>query len=806
MKLFQLSATVLLMGAVAIPSLAEEIIPLGEFPHPSLPGRTATLELTNAAAYGEEENIVQDILRLRYGKKTLWQTFFTRFGGCGVGLRDFTDAVFYDEKIYLGHNIYLLALDSATGRVLERHLLPGEATELATGEEDALEINYKYYGAFQSIPGSETIRFEKGKFDRPVYPYGNYMWRLRLMREGESRFNEFSRQARSCIPCPGDEPTFLNSKTVVFDPTEGETPCPDPDVLPEDAEVIYWGASEHDPTNPWHRFFLGQALYYQERKKEASEIWDEMFAGYKNIPYWNFAWMASKFERLGQRELADKAFEKTKLLYLKQVPYAPPPRVTTVETMINFPVLRTAAWMSQAGDLERAHLWLERCRGLFGSSMEWGFLPAKPWERHFLKNGNKEKADREAEWATLAFKNPLDHWGRASIYMDYAFYFLPVLGFTMGWVALWSLVYGWRRIKPTLSPLVVRERWFPTLGRAVRFAWASRYAFRGVPWRARVPVFVCMALMLLLLACVTWYGEAVATAYEGFPDSLMDSLGHSSTVTYFDDLARNDSAEARFAAAYANHLAGNRERAEELYALAASHPGSASHLAALRSGKNPPEPLSPQDIASACLSQVKWHDVVGMTLGYLPLLTFFPELFMEGDLADMDLMDVLMALTMFLAAFANVVFIAFLVVLPARLHDSMLPPGSAIVRRWFRRLVFLLVPGTIHLWDGKAFRGVLLVFLFILPLISGFWLFTFVAPEFMCLGILTCISLPNLQDSYPLPPFSVVQDASQSFIARLASGTMWLLPGAKLFFSFVLASVVIVLVWHIASIRRILRS
>jgi hypothetical protein len=117
-----------------------------------------------------------------------------------------------------------------------------------------------------------------------------------------------------------------------------------------------------DPTQPWHLFYLGQALWFQGKKQEAESFWSGMLEGFSHMPYYEFGWMAAYFERLGQREWADRAWRKLEALFPAQSGPGPV-GASLVEVLINLPSERIGAWEARAtGDWERGRLWTERRR------------------------------------------------------------------------------------------------------------------------------------------------------------------------------------------------------------------------------------------------------------------------------------------------------------------------------------------------------------------------------------------------------------------------------------------------------------
>src|SRR5262249_51157639 len=139
---------------------------------------------------------------------------------------------------------YLLAWDPASGRVVERYLLPDVPLAL-TVEQGTLRIALKRAG---------VVRLAGKRLERPVQLPCFGLARLSAIRSGRllaSNFIEWQ---------PGRERLSFEVRQY-FDPRL-------PLDLPE-LEKALRAAALRDPTQPWHPFFLGQVLWAQGRREEA---------------------------------------------------------------------------------------------------------------------------------------------------------------------------------------------------------------------------------------------------------------------------------------------------------------------------------------------------------------------------------------------------------------------------------------------------------------------------------------------------------------------------------------------------------
>ena len=442
---------------------------------------------------------------------------------------------------------YLLALDPASGRVLERHYCPGAILALrSTGEGEGFEITYSLMA---SAPGSEAgkIGFSRGRFDRPVYGASLYQRRLGI--------NSGWAIASNFLDWP---------HPVGFGPVD--PPVDDaPRTLPE-LERALRAAQENDPTQPWHAVFLGQATWARGRREEAAAGWDRMLASpYAGIPYYEYAYMAAFFEKTGQPDWADRAFAES--LARRRRMAQPVGLSTAIERMIDAPfVLRSL--MPPLRD-ERAFTWLQRAQALTGVCGEGDDAVSALWSRHWRARGDAVAAAAADEMVsrarTFLFADLLVHADLAL----YAFA-VAILSF---WIALVALVAQRGRPGRTIVAFDPASR------RLMLWAWVA-----------------CVASSL-------WLGEAgrrVARAGD-FDMGHADATGSAYVTRRLDALlVRCDVPQTRWVAAVANDLAGNRDRAAELYHSLPDDPRAEQNLDALeRSSLTPPVSLTGADLLSA---------------------------------------------------------------------------------------------------------------------------------------------------------------------------------------------------------------
>jgi tRNA A-37 threonylcarbamoyl transferase component Bud32/tetratricopeptide (TPR) repeat protein len=538
---------------------------------------------------------------------------------------------------------YLVARDPASGRVLERHLLPGRATVLRVAD-NTLQVTYA--PSFQG--GSAVIPFAGGRFLKPVF--GGW---LRLRRQG----------TRSGWALAAN---FLDLSPVPQRAFAPKTRDPDAPATPEALEAALREAAVGDPTQPWHPFFLGQILWARGEKREAEHVWDGLFAtAFQGVPYFEYAAMAGLFERFRQPAWADRAY--TAALEARRrlaQPIGPP---TLIEVLVNLPFLeeaRNEARQDPSADYDRIHLWLRRGREAGGMAAEGEEMVSAVWARYFRDKGDAERARAEEDYARRARADPM-YFDVVVARLDHAFYAQSAAR-----AGFWGTV---------LVLLVAAARGASARGGALVSAMA------GIAPRER-RALVLAFLALLASQGLLSYRALDITGFARLPLALMDAIGGRFFASEIEDrLAEKDTEARRFVAAVAHHLAGDVDRAQALYRSLPGDARAARNLEALGKGNlTPPEPVTAADLRRAYVV----FDWEAWLRGPREALESFdraagPAFFSSGLLADAF---VLLLLT-----------VGFLAVPPSGRR------ATAGGRAW--RLATAVLPGSADLAAGRFWRG-----------------------------------------------------------------------------------------------------
>jgi tetratricopeptide (TPR) repeat protein len=441
---------------------------------------------------------------------------------------------------------YLLAVDPASGRVLERHRLPGVLDLRMSVHDVVLQFDFK-----EPLQASAT--FAKGRFEKPLF-YSTYLL-------GRRRGVACGRTLAA---------NFMSGDTWKVRP-EHEQSALAPRTLAE-LEAELRRAIERDPTQPWLPLLLGQTLLAQGRADEAERTWAALFAGrFEATPYYEYCFMTRFFEALPQPRWADRAYAET-LRRRRSLPQ-PIDETTLIERLINVPFLGEAAESARrGGDLRRAHLWLVRARELSGMTENDG-LAAAAWEGYFRRKGDLEAANAERQFLERVFERPIQ-FERALPRFD-----LAALALLAAGAATFAMVLM----------LLSRER-----GAAL----PARLA--AVTPRERNAVLVALALCVVAHVAATDARQNLLSL-EQTPLGMMDGIANAESVLSLERrLAKRDTPASRIAAALANHMAGNLERARELYEPLGRHPRIVKNRDALASGARvPPEPMRAEDLLRA---------------------------------------------------------------------------------------------------------------------------------------------------------------------------------------------------------------
>ncbi len=764
----------------------------------------------------------------------------------------------YDGKLYvpesywtrprtignLVHTGYLLAIDPDTGHVLDRHRLPGLATSFAV-DDATLTISYEIDG--ESEEGK--IVLSRGRLAKEALPWSSLLLRLHSMNRGGLISANFLEGLEMSFVDPLPLARFTFSPDRNYDDA--------PKTLHQ-LEIALRAASERDPTEPWHLFYLGQAQWWQGRQREAESSWGALLRGaFPAIPYYEYARMAAHFERFQQREWADRAFEET----LRRRQLLPQPIESTwlIERLINFPAMRQAARAEYLEeDLERQYVWLDRARRLTGTCPE-DFLAAWIWERYFRERNDVSRAENEARVFEEGLRHPLNYAvaeARAQGALLVSMAASLALGALLVSVQMRAVNRSAQGGDSNLDPEVrhgsLRSgvRWLrslpPWAGRAIVAALAALFIWGVVvaTINARFAVSVRSreldlqnyailgaAALLVLLNVPSWrhrlprvapsieprhrravvIGMAVALAAHGVhavlqarwvawmnqPLMTADSLGNDSTVRKLEErLEVMDSTETRYAAAVVNHLAGNVRRARELYRSIPGAPRAVANLAALEKGNLvPPEPLRAEDLWKAFASR-SWKDWVASLWSSIAQPSN-PMKWLGGDFM-VSVEDILFlslqTLSRVFLLLGLVTCIALLVI-----PSGDRGPAQEAARRSSRLAgaLFYVVPGSYDVSRGSALRGLLTCALCLLPILAALW-----GPA-LVIGSLDRLYAGS--PTFPLP--NEITSSEAPGAGGLAAWTAHqVMPHMRVFAAILALSAVAALGLHLSRLRTIARS
>ncbi len=750
-------------------------------------------------------------------------------------------AIFYDGKLYKKDRFrskryskgawqetpYFLALDPQTGKVLERFRLPGLARSFMV-KDNAVEIRYAVWS--RDNPDDATITFSQGKFDRPIFYGGGLLLRRLGMTSAWTVAANFMANVEG-REHPLDA-KFVPSAKAIYD---------DAPRTFQELEGALRDSIAKDSTQPWYPFLLGEAFWSEGRRDDATKAWEQIFSGrFPSTPYYEFCWMALYFERLGQPGWADKAYHEA-LARRRQLPQ-PIEFNALIERLINTPFIAQAAAASQKGmDPERAYLWLLRVREISGICPEGDDFAARAWAKYFEEHGESVRAQREADYFQVVQRHP---WSLAAIHarLDYALYacVAAMLGSLMlvfmvlakavrqrnpsvpdwygqavglsGWkyggfvtvltgLTLWLAVSMAANPNPSklvccLSSFIL----FLSMLLRARMAPLLR-VIAAIPRQARAMVAVAFLAVLLgavLVVPATHSWVKVASATIGMMDSLgsaqfVEQLGSARYLEQEESRWKgNEAKPVRYVVASINYLAGNTERARQLYESLPQDGRAQKNLAALQRGELvPPEPPTAQDLYEA-LTVPQWHH-------WLELL---PKPGYVFTFRDADLPAWLAGISfLFVALFlANVWLLGAFGLAPYQ-GGRELPPPKRPGERWIAKLCFFLVPGAYDLRHGTAWRGYVASTLGAFAALVGFSQL-YLGLKVPAPGIISGSLTANYIRSFPYPTPASLPD--EKAVAAYHYWTIfWAYPHAKVFWTVVGLAALISLGLHLARFRRI---
>ena len=463
---------------------------------------------------------------------------------------------------------YLLGRDPATGRVLERHYLPGIPRGYTRGDRD---VEIRYASGSPAVK-DQTIHFANGTFDLPLNLPAQALWRMRTTKSSLPLVVNFIKEDAGYHFAA--HPHFAPSAQPFRD---------EPNTYAElDAKLRE--AIDRDPTQPWHRYWLTLSLVSQGRRAEADAVWRQAMADramYRGTPYFEFGWMVRSAMLYGLQNVADDAYN----LALEKRRAMPQPVAfrQNLDQVINAPFERWAARMARQGgwrDTAREYEWLQRGREIGGVPVDGEYLASPIWSKYFRSKGNVAAAEREEAYARTLVSYPINRLAAAE-QLDLAIY-----------AALASLF-----------ALLI-------LGIATFF---------GAQRDRRVIAIAVLAFG----ASVAWVAIAVRSrAAQMLPAGVSDALGNPVIVERFEQrVAARPTSERRWLAAIANQYEGNYQRAGVLYNDVDDERATASRDAAMAALKpvNPPaaedfvrawQPVSVENVL---------HDEVALGMGEKPL-------------------------------------------------------------------------------------------------------------------------------------------------------------------------------------------
>ncbi len=463
---------------------------------------------------------------------------------------------------------YLLGRDPASGRVLERYYLPGLPRGY-TKRDQGIEIRY---AAGDKDFKDDTLLFHDGRFDKPLFPPLNLLWRMRGMKAGMVIAANFIKDGSGVKYVPN--PRFAPTK----DPFDDA-----PKTFPE-LDAALREAMDRDPTQPWHRFRLAQSLAAQGRREEAEAMLALLKdpGQYPGTPYIDFDWMARFAETWSERRWAD---DLERVGEVKRRAMAVP--ITfhyPIEQLINVPYVRWQAKMVREGganDTSRAYTWLQHGRAVGGFDTEAEVLASATWSRFFRERGDRAAAQSEDAYRRKLMAFPINAMV-ATANVDYSIYAVVT-----ALVALLGLV-----IATAMRPRTKRDR-----------------------------VVLAIATVTMVMTAGLLFVAVRMLVIHSLPIGLNDALGHSAMVQRLESrlASHAENRDLKWITAVANHYAGNRERAKALYDELGDEDRAKENRAALTAGRFvPPHHPLPEEFLHA-FNPSSWRELnEKQTLGLDP--------------------------------------------------------------------------------------------------------------------------------------------------------------------------------------------
>jgi hypothetical protein len=298
----------------------------------------------------------------------------------------------YRLPFYAALTGYLLGWDPATERVVERHLLPA-LPKAFTVERGKLRIAFE---------GESIVELAGRRLSPPARVSSDLNVRSIAIRNGTLLALNFLGSAAPGKASPRLRVGRNFDRRLPLD-------------LPE-LEQALRAAAHRDPTQPWHPFFLGQALFAQGRGVEAETLWRALWSGGTgNTPYYELFQMALLHERFGQSAWADCAYAQA--LRERRRLARPSASIQEVEWWGDADLYGPNTLLR---DPDRRHLWWRRLREIFGVAPGDAFR-AVLWAEALERRGDDQAARGERAFAERARRCPLDRASR-SAWLDYSLY------------------------------------------------------------------------------------------------------------------------------------------------------------------------------------------------------------------------------------------------------------------------------------------------------------------------------------------------------------------------------------------------
>jgi|GEM_PF-2441495 len=690
---------------------------------------------------------------------------------------------------------YLIGVDPATDRVVERYSLP--------------EVPQ----SFEPVPGGfivsmtardnkvDKLTFRDGKWDRFLWPPANLLERLRGLKSATTVIDNFSEEIIG-IRNFGDgrgHAKLTPSKQMNDDQPKTFA----------DLEATLRAKLDRDPTTPWTPFLLALTLDAESKHAEANAVFDEMVRRDYGVPFYEYSWMLNHLERMRKDAWATALYPKA-LAQRNRLPQ-PPAFATLIERLINANFARQAACNA---DEPHGYTILQRARQLTGLTYEADDFASAAWLKYFREKGDTAAVAQEQSVFDAAHGMGLNLYNLNTKY-DYALDFLlaAFLGYLAIAIGIINVAARRARIARTSARRTLPRipQWIDVVvcaTLAIGFAYYVAAKMREMHPPAVVLTIVLGVLtaliihartssrltmfdvvaaitrgerrmllavwaLLVIAVAVTAWRSSLISAVNQMPIGLSDSPGHPFVVRQIEKLiADREPAPGRllYLGAVVNHFAGNTARAKQLY-TGITTDAAATNLAALNEGKLPAVPLT-EDQVSTALAPSSFSDIV------------------REFTTDHGAVPIVLAL----------LTIPVVLLLLARSRDDFAAVNVPRRFKLIERIALAITPGAYDLATNRWLRAYATIF------IAGFVVLPIVAtikhPAQPGLGPITANSFPNLEIAFPMP-----FDAQHKTPWEYGHWTFrWMLPYAKIFWPAIVALIAFVLASHIRRIPRILRS